>query len=196
MNEQSRLSSQPPAGIDPGVLEDINRKLDDIARVTEDLSRQLESLHDLREDLVPIAHEGLMIAYRKLNALEQEGVIDFLRESSEVFQTIAKSFSREDVKALGDNVVHILETVRNLTQPEVLDLADKTSKALRNAPADPLGRVGLFRSLGDPEVRRGLTMFLGVLRELGREEALADRPGEPIVAEGAGVPVDDHTETN
>lgn len=167
MNDQALTQPQPETRIDPQMLEDIHRKLDDVARVTEDLSRQLESLHDLREDLVPIAHEGLMIAYRKLHALEQEGVIDFLRESSSVFQTIATSFSRQDVKALGDNVVHILETVRNLTQPEVLDLADKTSKALSEVPAEPLGRIGLMRSLRDPEVRRGLTMFLGVLRELG-----------------------------
>ena len=183
MNDQMQTHSQPPAGIDPQMLEEIHRKLDDVARVTEDLSRQLESLHDLREDLVPIAHEGLMIAYRKLHALEQDGVIDFLRESSSVFQTIATSFSRQDVKALGDNVVHILETVRNLTQPEVLDLADKTSKALREVPAEPLGRIGLMRSLRDPEVRRGLTLFLGVLRELGSE---ADNYGDAGDAGDAG----------
>jgi uncharacterized protein YjgD (DUF1641 family) len=169
MSDRVLTTTQPPAEFDPQLLAEINRKLDEVSRVTEDLSRQLESLHDLREDLVPIAHEGLMIAYRKLSALEQEGVIDFLRESSAVFQTIATSFSRQDVKALGDNVVHILETVRNLTQPEVLDLADKTSRALREAPSAPLGRIGLMRSLRDPEVRRGLTMFLGVLRELGSE---------------------------
>ncbi len=169
MNDQPQTHMQPLAEIDPQKLDEIVLKLDEVGRVTEDLSRQFESLHDLREDLLPIAHEGLMIAYRKLNALEQEGVIDFMRESSAVFQTIAKSFSREDVKALGDNVVHILETVRSLTQPEVLELADKTSKALREVPAEPMGRIGLLRSLRDPEVRRGLTLFLGVLRALGSE---------------------------
>ncbi len=185
MNDQPQTHTQPLAEIDPQMLAEINRKLDEVGRVTEDLSRQLESLHDLREDLVPIAHEGLMIAYRKLNALEQDGVIDFLRESSAVFQTIASSFSREDVKALGDNVVHILETVRNLTQPEVLDLADKASKALREVPAEPMGRIGLLRSLRDPEVRRGLTMFLGVLRELGSEGNESEHAGPTRAAQRA-----------
>jgi len=189
MNDQVQTHKQPLVEIEPQILAEINRKLDEVARVTEDLSRQLESLHDLREDLVPIAHEGLMIAYRKLNALEQEGVIDFLRESSAVFRTIATTFSRQDVKALGDNVVHILETVRNLTQPEVLELADKTSKALRDVPAEPLGRIGLMRSLRDPEVRRGLTMFLGVLRELGSE------PGNEAGNDGGDVPDNDQQET-
>jgi uncharacterized protein YjgD (DUF1641 family) len=150
-------------------LTEINRKLDAVVEVTEDLGRQLESFEDLREDLVPIAHEGILIAYRKLHELEQAGVIDFLKESAGVFHTISTSFTQEDVKALGDNVVHILRTVRSLTQPEVLDLADKAAGAIKEAPAEPLGRIGLLRSFRDPEVRRGLTMFLTVLRELGGE---------------------------
>ena len=150
-------------------LTEINRKLDAVVEVTEDLGRQLESLEDLREDFVPIAHEGILIAYRKLHELEQAGVIDFLKESAAVLHTISTSFTQEDVKALGDNVVHILHTVRSLTQPEVLELADKAAGALKEAPAEPLGRIGLLRSFRDPEVRKGLTMFLTVLRELGGE---------------------------
>lgn len=160
----------PEADLASAIAE-VNRKLDSVVEVTEDLSRQLESFHDLREDLVPIAHEGILIAYRKLHELEQAGVIDFLKQSAGVFHTIATSFTPEDVEALGDNVVHILKTVRNLTQPEVLDLADKAAGALREAPAEPMGRIGLIRSLKDPEVRRGLTMALTVLREMGGEDA-------------------------
>ncbi len=148
-------------------LAEINRKLDSVVEVTDDLSRKLESVEDLQEDLVPVAHEGILIAYRKLHELEQAGVIDFIKEAAGVFHTISTSFSPADVQALGDNVVHILRTVRNLTQPEVLDLADKAAGALREAPPEPMGRMGMIRSLKDPEVRRGLTMFLTVLRELG-----------------------------
>ncbi|MBT8478626.1 MAG: DUF1641 domain-containing protein [Gemmatimonadetes bacterium] len=155
-------------------LAEINRKLDAVVDVTEDLARQLESFEDLREDLVPIAHEGMLIAYRKLNELEQAGVIDFLKESAGVFHTISTSFTQEDVRALGENVVHMLRTVRNLTQPEVLELADKAALGLKEAPIEPLGRIGLLRSFRDPEVRKGLTMFLGVLREMGSDSDAND----------------------
>lgn len=148
----------------------INRKLDSVVEVTEDLGRQLQSFDDLREDFVPIAHEGILIAYRKLQELEQAGVIDFLKESARVLHTISTSFTPDDVQALGGNVGHILRTVRSLTQPEVLDLADKAAGALREAPPEPMSRIGLLRSFRDPEVRRGLTLLLTVLRELGSEE--------------------------
>ena len=97
-------------------------------------------------------------------------MLDFLKESAGVLHTISTSFTPDDVQALGDNVVHILRTVRSLTQPEVLDLADKAAVALREVPPEPVGRIGLLRSFRDPEVRRGLTMLLTVLRELGTEE--------------------------
>ena len=148
----------------------INRKLDSVVEVTEDLGRQLQSFDDFREDFVPIAHEGILIAYRKLQELEQAGVIDFLKESARVLHTISTSFTPDDVQALGDNVVNILRTVRGLTQPEVLDLADRAAGALRETLPEPMGRIGLLRSFRDPEVRRGLTLLLTVLRELGSQE--------------------------
>ncbi|MGB5303372.1 MAG: DUF1641 domain-containing protein [Gemmatimonadota bacterium] len=169
VNDQGGGVDVAPTADLAATLSEINRKLDSVVEVTEDLGRQLESLEDLREDFVPIAHEGMLIAYRKLHELEQAGVIDFLKESAGVLHTISTSFTQEDVKALGDNVVHILHTVRSLTQPEVLELADKAAGALKEAPAEPLGRIGLLRSFRDPEVRKGLTMFLTVLRELGGE---------------------------
>ena len=157
-------------------LSEMNRKLEAVFEVTEDLGRQLESFEDLREDFVPIAHEGILIACRKLHELEQSGVIDFLKESAGVLRTISTSFTPEDVRALGDNVVHILHTVRGLTQPEVLGLADRAASALKGAPVEPLGPIGLLRSLRDPEVRKGLTLFLSVLREMGGETEAGPLP--------------------
>ncbi len=150
-------------------LTEINQKLDRISLVVDDLDRRMESFDDLKEDLVPIAHGALKIAYKRLHELEQEGALDFAAESVQVLRTISTSFSREDVRLLGDNIVSILKTVRNLTQPEVLGVADRAALALREAQPAKTGKLGLFRALRDPEVRRGMTLLLGVLRELGSD---------------------------
>jgi len=150
-------------------LTEINQKLDRISLVVDDLGRRLESFDDLKEDLVPIAHGALKIACNRLQELEQEGALDFAAESVRMLRTISTSFSREDVRLLGDNIVSILQTVRNLTQPEVLGVADRAALALREAQPARAGKLGLFRALRDPEVRRGMTLLLGVLRELGSD---------------------------
>lgn len=147
-------------------LAKMNEKLDRLSLIVDDMGRRMESFDDLKEDLVPIAHGALKIAYRKLHELEQEGALDFVAESGQVAMKIATSFTREDVKLLGVNVVKILQTVRNLTQPEVLDVADRAAAALQETDAES-SKMGLFKAMRDPEVRRGMTLLLAVLRELG-----------------------------
>lgn len=146
----------------------IDAKLERLAVVVEDLDRRMESFDDFMEDLGPIAHGALGIAQRQMSRLEQDGILAFANEVAQVGRTVATSFSPDDVRLLGENVVGILETLRNLTQREVLDVADKAADALtRPADGKPAGTLKLLRAMRDPEVRRGLSILLGVLRELG-----------------------------
>lgn len=139
-----------------------------MAGALEDLDRRMESFDDFMEDLGPIAHGALSIAQRQMGRLEEEGILAFGSEVVSVGRTVATSFSPEDVRLLGENVVTILETVRNLTQPEVLGVADKAAGALsRPAPEKPAGTLKLMKAMRDPEVRRGMTMLLGVLKDMG-----------------------------
>jgi len=150
------------------MLEEINAKLDRMADVVEDLDRRMESFDDFMEDLGPIAHGALSIAQRQMGRLEEDGILAFGGEVVQVGRTVATSFTPADVRLLGQNAVSILETVRNLTQPEVLGVADKAAGALsRPAPDRPAGTLKLMKAMRDPEVRRGMTILLSVLKELG-----------------------------
>ena len=93
----------------------------------------------------------------------------FVKEAVKVGERIATSFDEEDVRLLGENVVSILQTVRNLTQPEVLEVADRAAVALKGTEEQPAKKIGLFKAMRDPEIRRGMTMMLTVLREMGQE---------------------------
>ena len=149
-------------------LAEINVKLDRMADVIEDLDRRMESFDDFMEDLGPIAHGALGIAQRQMSRLEDDGILAFGSEVAKVGRTVATSFTPEDVRLLGDNIVGILETVRGLTQREVLEVADRAANALsRPADGKPAGTLKLLREMRDPEVRRGMTLLLGVLREMG-----------------------------
>jgi len=61
--------------------------------------------------------------------------------------------------------------VRNLTQPEVLDVADRAAVALKDTDPISQKKIGLFKALRDPDIRRGMTLMLGVMRELGSDPA-------------------------
>lgn len=146
-------------------LVEINGKLEKMSECVDDLSKRLESFDDLKEDLVPMAHSALQMAYQRMHELEQNGTLDFVKESARVVETIATSFTPEDVKLLGENVVSILNTVRNLTQPEMLGVADRAATALQSEPDE---KIGLLKAMRDPEIRKGMALLFGVLRELGQ----------------------------
>jgi uncharacterized protein YjgD (DUF1641 family) len=156
-------------------LADIGAQLNRVERVVDDLGRRMESFDDLKEDLVPITHGAIQIAYRRLHELEENGTLGFVRESVKVAETVATSFTPDDVRLLGQNVVSILNTVRNLTQPQMLGVADRAATALKSEPEE---RFGLIRSMRDPEIRRGMALLFAVLRELGDVRVTSERAGD------------------
>ena len=151
-------------------LRAMNEKLDRIDHALDTLQHRVESIEEIREDLWPMIHGASHQITRKLHELEQNGALGFVTESAKMAEVVATSFTEEDVRLLGENVVHILKTVRNFTQPEVLDVADRAAVALRETETHSDKKIGLFRALRDPEIRRGMTMMLSVMRELGSEQ--------------------------
>jgi len=150
-------------------LRALNAKMDRIEHVIDAVTHRLEGLEEMREDLWPMVHGASQAISRKLHELEQGGALGFAREAVKMGERVATSFTEEDVRLLGDNVVGILRTVRNLTQPDVMQLADRAATALHGTDEGARRRPGLWRALRDPEVRRGMTLMLNVLREMGSE---------------------------
>ena len=101
--------------------------------------------------------------------MEQDGTLAFLTESAGVAQRITTSLTADEVRALGENAVNALHTVGNLTQPEVLDVANRAATALRESKSGSQKNISLWKAMRDPEIRRGMTLMLSVLREMGHE---------------------------
>ena len=163
------------------------RKMNDrLARVDDALAgleRRMEALDELTEDLMPMANGMFGMASNKLQEMENNGALEFGKEALKLTETVATAFTAEDVRLLGQNLVGILGTVRNMTQPEVLEVADRAVAALRDAEAKPPEKVKLLKALRDPEVRKGMGLMLSVLREMGTEQE-QETNGASAVADG------------
>ncbi len=141
--------------------------------------QQLESVRDLVKDAGPIANYAFQTLTGKLEALEEEGVLDFFREAFRIIQIITVNFSPADVRLLGDNIVLILSTVKEMTQPEMMRMLRGLTGAYRQAEAasDELetGTFALLRQMRDPQVRRGLAVTMQMLKTVaGNLELTAD----------------------
>lgn len=127
---------------------------------------QLESALDLVDELQVLTRPMFHSAVHALDQLEHKGYFAFGREGVRIAERVVTEFSEDDVRALGDNIVTILRTVKNMTQPDIMALANRAADSLHETEAvDPNVSVwSLVRDMNDPKVRQGLARLMRVLR--------------------------------
>ena len=159
-------------------MEDLGHLAKRLMRNTSNLEKmldQLESLMDAFAEIQPITGDVVLKVMEALNDFEQRGYFEFAQAGLRVIDNVVTSFTAEDADALGDNVVLILQAVREMTQPEVMLMLRNTASGVREqeVPED-ISLFSLFKQMREPAVKRGLARALGALRTVS-----GDLPEEP-----------------
>ena len=157
-------------------LEDVASLAKRLARNTRtfnELLDQVESASDFVKDFAPLSQDMVEQAILMLNDMEQKGYFGFVRQGQYVMDQIVTSFTEDDVRQLGDNVVLILNTVKALTQPQMMDLVNSLTSGFQEVEGEadelPTSLFGLMREMRDPEVRRGLAITMQVLKKISAQ---------------------------
>ena len=143
------------------------------AEVRRQAARQ-EVLADLLSDASPIVGELMQRMTLALEAVDVPAYRDFAVGGAAVVDRVVTAFGPEDLEALGDNVVSILETLKEMTQPEIMTMLRRTAHLVSESdgPTEPPSVLALARELRDPDVRRGLSRVLALLRSVGSDAAV------------------------
>ncbi len=157
--------------IQPEELLRLLKKLLRHARQLEALLDQLDALYDLLETLTPVSKDIMMRLTDALQTLDEKGYFAFARGGARIVDNIVTSFSEDDVNRLGDNIVLILNTVKDMTQPEIMTFVRNTLLLAEQEVGKPVDTslFSLLRQLQDPAVRRGLGLTLRVLQVIGHQ---------------------------
>jgi uncharacterized protein YjgD (DUF1641 family) len=143
----------------------------------EDGMAKYESVMELISDVGPLTSDAFTKLLETLDDYESRGYFEFVGAGLGVVDKIVTSYSREDVEALGDNVVHMLEIVKDLTQPEMLAVAERLLDVVQRQaqvaalePEDPPSLFALAGKMRDPEVRMGLARALNTFKAVSASE--------------------------
>lgn len=164
-------------------LEEIQEYIDlaDLVRLFKRLMRngrnleamldQLESLMDLGRTVGPLADEAFGKAVNTLLEMEQKGYFSFARGGKQIMDNIVTAFDEEDINRLGENIVLIMNTVKDMTQPEIMNFVRATLLIAEREIEKPIDNsfAGLVRQMRDPSVRRGLALTMRVLHVVGTQ---------------------------
>lgn len=151
------------------------RNVKNITRTIE----QLESARDFLTDFSPILRELILDFMKTLDELDRKGYFQFLSEVLKVGDRIVTSFSAEDVKNLGDNIVTILNTVKNLTQPDMLHTVNNALNVYKNLDfevKENVSTVSLLRELTKPEMKRSLLFAMQFLKSVSNQQYNSTTP--------------------
>jgi len=162
-------------------LADLARRFVRVAPILDESLHYLEMFADLASDMMPLSEHAMSVATDRLVEADQKGYFGFIKSGWHVVDKIVTGFSEDDVEALGDNVVLILETIKELTQPEIMaalhhmiEAVQRQQAQMIDEPAKPPSLFKLAGRLRDPEVRRGMNRALNTLSAVAEVD-----PNEP-----------------
>jgi uncharacterized protein YjgD (DUF1641 family) len=157
--------------VDLGDLLRLFKRLLRNGRNIEKMLDQLESLMDLAQTVGPLTDQAFEKATDLLQEAEHKGYFGFARGGMQIADNVVTSFSEDDVRKLGDNVVLILNVVKDMTQPEIMSLIRNIVSGVEDEVAKPVNTSlpALLGQMRDPNVRRGLALTMRVLRVVGAQ---------------------------
>ena len=145
------------------------------AEAAPDLNRALDtfqSLTSLVDDISGLSGEAYELLAAGLDELDRRGYFAWIKGGAEVIDRIITGFDQDDIQSLGDNVVLIFETVKEMTQPEVMHMLQRSARMMREEvePPEKLSLFRLLREMRDPEVKLALYRMLTMLKGMSARD--------------------------
>ena len=94
---------------------------------------------------------------------------------TKVVKTIILNFTPDYVRLLADNIVTILETMKSLTQPEMMKTINNAATVFKNLNTDDIEEYSiwkLMREINSPEIKRGFGFLISFLKNVSDSTAV------------------------
>jgi uncharacterized protein YjgD (DUF1641 family) len=135
-----------------------------------------ESVYDLMQDMGPVVRESIIDAIRKMAEMERKGYFEFFNELMRAADNVVTHYSGEDVRLLADNVVTILDTVKNMTQPDMLQAMNNAVNVFQKLEVEDIPDYTLWKAMKEmrsPEMRKGIGFMITFLKNLSNENTVS-----------------------
>jgi len=126
---------------------------------------------DLTKEIGPIANEAIIDFTKKLAVWEQKGYFAFIKDIGPIIENIIDGLEPKDMKDLADNVMLILHTVKDITQPNMLKSIDNAvrlyaSIETENVPSYSVWR--LMREMNSPEMKKAIGFGITFMKNMSK----------------------------
>lgn len=177
-NPTVRIDAKAELG--DAVLQSLTSEM--VAEIAAKLVSVLELIDEiLQPETLPLlrqlsdASESLSRALDEVQRLEESGALKTLAELGELLARMRSSLTGSMVADMTEKGVKIIELADFLGQMDAPERVKGVLSALESAQKErqeadgPLSLFQMFRTLSDPEVREGISLFLTLAKKLPKE---------------------------
>ena len=123
----------------------------------------LESVNDFVKDASPIAHQIGLTTIHKLAEYEQKGYFEFLKGVMQIVDRLINECTVDDLKNISDNIPYLVETMKNITNPEVLGAMNNAIGTFCETDfekTDSMSVWKVFREMNSPEMKKAMGFLI------------------------------------
>lgn len=127
------------------------------------------SILDFLKELGPIANELIIDLTKKLHELESRNYFAFFSEFARVLDHVVQNFTPEDIRHLADNIVLIMQTVKNVTQPEILNALNHAVNVYGSVEKESIPQYSMWKVLKEmktPEMKSAMGFMITFMKNL------------------------------
>lgn len=92
----------------------MSEQLEEIAAESRRSRERWEAIDELARDLTPLVRQTMTGVAERLRVLDERGYREVLGASGEVADRMIRAFDREGVETVGDNLLLLLKTFRDM----------------------------------------------------------------------------------
>lgn len=152
------------------------RRLVEVAPTLERALVGIAAAGEFVDDVAPLGTDVMAMVTDRLEEAERKGYFTFATAAFGIADRVVTNYDEQDLELLGDNVVAMLDALREVTQPEMLaflgralDAVRAEQEAVANEPSEAPSLWSLLREVRDPQIRRGVGRALHTLRAVSAE---------------------------
>lgn len=130
---------------------------------------QFKNLVDFALTAEPLLKTSVPQLISYVDNLEQNGVFRLITVGTEVLKKVGSTYSVEEMRQIGDGLVHFIGILKKLTVPASLDLLDRAAELPARVDvthAQPVGFWGMIGAMGDKEIQQGLGVLMEITKGL------------------------------
>jgi len=158
--------------LDPDQLRELGIRMAQNVGNFNNMLSSFGSVMDLVKDLEPIANEVIIDATKQLHEFEKKGYFEFIKEFGRIIDNIVTHYGAEDARMLADNVVAMLDVVKNLTQPDMLKSIDNAVRVFASLEMDNIPEYSIFkvmREMNKPEMKKSIGFVMMFLKNMSQD---------------------------